>query len=224
MSDESSIIALTLLFYFSFYGWYFHLLEQLLEVLSLRGVTNQIPKIRWFQQPKAMIIKDIKGFVFDAIFKTRTIKCGLIFSKGGNQKHQGRMYGIMTPKLSQHGADRITETLSGTHLALPLVPKWCIKSSSWKIMVTSQITFPMALETQMCLGEQKKCSFFPFVFSLYWGNLYDDPTHDKVKKCSLLIRQFSYFKKPYSYTIVICIIWRKWHFYTPVLFDYSGIS
>ena len=46
VSDESSIIALTLLFYFSFYGWYFHLLEQLLEVLSLRGVTNQIPKIR----------------------------------------------------------------------------------------------------------------------------------------------------------------------------------
>lgn len=81
VSDASSIIALTLLFYFIFYGWYFHLLEQLLEVLSLRGVANQIPKIRWFQQPKAMIIKYIKGFVFDAIFKTRPIKCGLIFLK-----------------------------------------------------------------------------------------------------------------------------------------------
>ena len=83
---------------------------------------------------------------------------------------------------------------------------------------------PWLWKLRCALGSKKICSFFPLVFSLCWGNLYDDPTHDKVKKFSLLIRQFSYFKKPNSYTIVICIIWRKWHFYTPVLFDYSGIS
>lgn len=57
----------------------------------------------------------------------------------------------------------------------------------------------MALETQIRFGEGKIGSFFPFVFALYLGNLYDDPTYGQFRKFSLLIRHFSYFKKPNSY-------------------------
>lgn len=170
-----------------------------------------------------MIIKDIKGFVL-MLFLKRDNQVWFDFRR---RKSKGIRAGCMELWQRSCLSMELIESRNPVrkYIWLCLSFQSDASSSSWKIMVTPQISFPMALETQMCLGEGKKyVPFFLLCFHYIEVTLYDDPTCDLVRKFSILIRQFSYFKTLNSYTIVVCIIWRKWHFYKPVLFDYSGIS
>lgn len=62
---------------------------------------------------------------------------------------------MTTAKLSQHGADRIKETLAGAHLAMPLTLKWGMESSSLKLWSVTSITFSMAFQMEIHFWEKK---------------------------------------------------------------------